>query len=170
MQTTLAAVEDAPAIAAVHVRSWQAAYEPILKPEYLASLSIDARAGRWREILLAQESTTLVVRDSGLVLGFVSHGKCRDKDAPQDQGEIWALYAEPSAWRRGIGRELLGQALEHLRAGGFKAISLWVLSGNTRGRAFYEACGFKPVPESEQIFELAGRQVEEVKYVRLHDA
>lgn len=162
--------EDAPAIASVHIRSWQAAYDEILPPAYLASLSVPARSNGWREILRKQESTVLVARRGPQVLGFVSHGPCRDKDAPPDQGEIWALYADPSAWGQGVGRPLLYRALEELRAAGSRTVSLWVLGRNRRGRAFYEACGFRCVPGSEKTFDLGGVNVEEVMYSRPSDA
>ncbi len=64
----------------------------------------------------------------------------------------------------------MNRALEELHAKGSRTVSLWVLSKNSRGRAFYEACGFKCVPGSEEVFELGGLQVEEVKYLRANDA
>jgi ribosomal protein S18 acetylase RimI-like enzyme len=50
----------------------------------------------------------LVAEADGEVKGFVSFG----------EGEIHALYVDPEAWRRGIGRALLDRALTDMRAAG----------------------------------------------------
>jgi ribosomal protein S18 acetylase RimI-like enzyme len=162
--------DDAEAIATVHVRSWQAAYADILAAEFLAQLSIAQRATRWRDILQKADSTTLVARREADVAGFISLGRCRDEGAPADQGEIWALYAAPQAWGQGVGRALLESAIDALRATGMKSVLLWVLGQNERGIRFYERCGFTPVAGSARLFELGGRQIDEVALVRQADA
>jgi ribosomal protein S18 acetylase RimI-like enzyme len=167
MKISAAVPEDAQAIAWVHIRSWQAAYGDILEPSWLAALSVEERAGRWRQILSAAESQAAISRQDGAVTGFVSFGRCRDEGAAASQGEILALYVAPAYWGRGTGRALLAHAASQLEAEGFHAISLWVLSANLRGRKFYESCGFAHISGSEKLFELAGRQVEECAYRRL---
>ncbi|GAA0751865.1 GNAT family N-acetyltransferase [Ideonella azotifigens] len=158
---------DAQGIATAHVRSWQPAYAAILPPAFLAELSIEQRSERWRGILARQDSNTRVMRDeAGQVLGFVSHGPCRDEGSPPTRGEIWALYALPSAWGQGVGRALLQRALSELLAQGRDSVSLWVLSGNQRGIRFYRAAGFAEVPGSAKLLELGGRMVEEVQMLR----
>jgi ribosomal protein S18 acetylase RimI-like enzyme len=170
MEIAAAVLEDVQGIAKVHVRSWQAAYAEILEPTWLAALSIEARAERWQAIITANKSQTVVSRQSGEVTGFVSFGKCRDTGAASAQGEIWALYTAPEKWGYGTGRALLEHAASALREAGFNSVSLWVLSANHRGVKFYEAHGFKRMPGSERVFELGGRQVEEVAYLRCNDA
>lgn len=169
MKATTATIEDASPIADVHIRSWQAAYAEILDPEFLAALSVESRTARWQAILSANDSTTLVVRQGSEISGFVNFGKCRDAEAPGDQGEIHAIYVAPSAWGKGVGRELMIQAMNELRALGFLSVSLWVLSNNLRSIRFYESFGFERVPSSMKLTDVGGRQVEEVIYVR-HDA
>lgn len=154
--------DDAPAIAAVHVRSWQAAYAGLLDTDFLRSLSVEQRSDAWRRAIETGQGGVLVARAGGEVLGFVSSGRCRDAGADAAQGEIWALYALESAWGRGVGRALLAAALDALRGAGFTTCSLWVLAANARGLRFYRAAGFAEVPGSRQRFELGGRQVEEV--------
>ena len=166
MQIDIATPADAPGIASVHVRAWQVAYAHMLDPAYLAGLSIDERAAQWREILAGHASETRVARAGARVLGFVSHGRCRDPGAPRCRGEIWALYVDPDAWGQGAGKALVQTAVQALGAAGHSAVSLWVLADNARGIAFYAACGFARVPGSEQYFELGGRRVQEVKYLR----
>ena len=169
MEIAPAVVGDAQDIASVHVRSWQSAYVEILDTEWLAALSIEARARRWEEIIGANESQTFVTRHEGRVTGFISFGKCRDEGATAAEGEIWALYTAPEVWGQGTGHALLEHAASELRAAGFKSMLLWVLSANHRGVKFYEGRGFKRVTGSEKEFELGGRHVEEVAYVRRFD-
>lgn len=52
----------------------------------------------------AAESATAVAELAGTVKAFVSFGRCRDDNAPQERAEIWALYASPDAWDQGLGR------------------------------------------------------------------
>lgn len=158
---------DIPDLARIHVQSWQVAYAGLLDAGYLAQLSVQERVLSWQRILAAGESTTWVARDdSGRVQAFLSHGPCRDRDAPADRGEIWALYAHPDAWGRGAGRSLMDCALQTLRAQGMRSVSLWMLRGNQRALRFYEAAGFAEVPGSVQRFELGGRTVEEQAWLR----
>ena len=162
MNIAPATLTDAPQIAAIHVRSWQVAYSGILSSEFLDSLSTERRTAQWQDILHKQESQTLVAHLPEGIAGFVSYGHWRDEHASELQGEIWALYAKPEAWGSGVGRALLGAAVRELRSLGRQSVLLWVLAKNTRGVRFYENFGFKPVHGSSKLFELGGRQVEEV--------
>ncbi|MFP5397748.1 MAG: N-acetyltransferase family protein [Gammaproteobacteria bacterium] len=163
MRTRLAIPEDARAIAEVHVRSWQAAYATILDPAFLAGLSAQRRALGWQAALGAGESTTVVGEKNGQVVAFVSYGACRDEGAPAHRGEIWAIYAIPQAWGTGVGRQLLHDALAALRTAGKSDCTLWVLADNARGLDFYRRAGFQQVPDSGKVFDLGGRQVQEVQ-------
>ena len=166
MEVALATLEDAPGIAKAHVASWQAAYAHILDPVWLSELSVSDRTARWQQVLSAKESTNVVARIGTDILGFASFGRCRDEGAPQNQAELWALYAAPEAWGRGAGRMLTDYALNQIKATGYQSTSLWVLQENHRGRRFYEAFGFGAVPGSEKTFDLGGTQVAEIKYLR----
>jgi len=170
MKTRPAILDDALAISKVHVASWQAAYAGLLPTEYLASLSVESRASRWKANLLVRESTTIVAEFQGRVVGFASYGKCRDEGAPTTRAELWSLYAAPEAWSQGVGRALMLHAADELQLVGFQETSLWVLTRNSRAVRFYETWGFVKVPGSNKLFELGGIQVEEVLYLWHHDA
>jgi ribosomal protein S18 acetylase RimI-like enzyme len=163
-----AALTDAHAIATVHVHAWQAAYAQVLGADFLASLSIEQRARRWEDILRAAESVTAVAESAGRVQAFISFGACRDEQAPERRGEIWALYASPSAWGMGSGRSLLSHAITALQAQGYRETSLGVLSANERGIRFYRSAGFTPVAGSQKLFTLDGTEVEEVQFLLPH--
>lgn len=139
-----AVVADARAIAETHVRAWQAAYRGLLPDELLAALSVRDREERWQRILATPEprAFTLVAGAAGAALGFCSVLAGRDADATERTGEIAALYVDPSHWRQGVGRALMGRARERMARAGWAEATLWVLDGNAPALAFYAAQGF----------------------------
>lgn len=153
-----AQVGHADAIAAVHVAAWQQAYSGMLPPELLASLSVEARAQRWRQQLAdAQGGHTWVVGEP--VRGFVSVGPSRDDDAADDTRELYALYVHPEAWGAGLGSRLMTAANGYLEGGA----TLWVLEANPRARRFSERHGWRQDGARKQ--EARGAAVlDEVRY------
>jgi ribosomal protein S18 acetylase RimI-like enzyme len=143
MDVRAARMQDAPEIAAVHVRSWQAAYRGLLPQAYLDGLDPAQRTGQWEQVLSAADWShggTLVADAGGRLSGFVSYGPARDDDADSRRaGEIYAIYLMPAAWNEGIGRQLMAAALGRLGEAGFDKALLWVLDSNARARRFYEA-------------------------------
>jgi ribosomal protein S18 acetylase RimI-like enzyme len=141
----MAMPEDAPGIACVHVRSWQAAYRGQLPDAMLDALSVDERTAFWRALLGEERSRSAVIvaEVEGVIAGFASAGPCRDIDLGEGSGEIYALYVAPEAWSAGIGRALMEACLSALLADGFPLLSLWVIESNQRARAFYERTGWR---------------------------
>jgi GNAT superfamily N-acetyltransferase len=156
--------DEARAIAAVHVRSWQVAYEGLLPSEYLRGLRVEDRAARYRFDTDDLEST-LVAVDDGNIRGFIHVGPSRDEEGPSD-GEVSALYVSPDSWREKIGSALMVAGRAWLEDQGYCRARLWVLSGNERAESFYRADGWarQPVTRSEIVW---GVQVEEILYLRL---
>jgi ribosomal protein S18 acetylase RimI-like enzyme len=99
----------------------------------------------------------------GTLLGWISFGPCRDKDSSPADAEIWAFYADPTAWRRGVGRALWQAARPQLLAGGATRCSLWVLAANPRAIAFYESLGFTRDDRAPLRFQLGGAEVDEIR-------
>jgi GNAT superfamily N-acetyltransferase len=151
--------EDAEAIAVVHVRGWQAAYRAVFPQEALAALSVEERAQVWRG-QIASGGTVIVVEDD-IVQGFAAVGPSQDEER-EGFGELYAIYVEPSLWRRGLGRELSSAAEEALRRGGFREAILWVLADNPRARRFYEASGWRQ--DGMRTVEVLGAEVPELRY------
>jgi ribosomal protein S18 acetylase RimI-like enzyme len=160
-----AAPADCREIAEVHVLSWQHAYRGLIADATLDALSVDQREALWREALDRQQPQLLVARnDAGALTGFIAFGRSRDADASADGAEVWALYVAPAAWSRGVGRSLWDAARERLRCAGFGSVSLWVIEGNARAIAFYEAMGWRREAGSAKRFELNGQALDEVRY------
>jgi GNAT superfamily N-acetyltransferase len=170
------AASDAGAVAGVHVRAWQVGYRGLIDARFLAGLSAERRAQQWREWLDAPGpgATILVAEHAGAVVGFASLGPSRDSDAGPPVGELYAIYVDPDAWGRGVGRALMAGALERLAGAGHAAARVWVLESNARARRFYEAGGWVADGERRQE-EVArgatgedgrGVTVPEVRYAR----
>jgi L-amino acid N-acyltransferase YncA len=129
----LAVVSDAPAVAGVHVRSWQAAYRGLMPDSLLDNLSVEARTAGWaREIPSGQ---VWVALSGDQVVGFASAGPSRDADAAY---ELYAIYLLPTAWGTGLALPLAEAAI-----GSEQDVIVWVLDENERARRFYERLGFQ---------------------------
>ena len=155
-----AGVEDAAAIAWVHVRTWQAAYAHAFGAERLAGLDVERRAGFWREWLAGERANVFVAEDEGRVVAFASVGA---NEQEPELGELYAIYALPEAWGSGAGPALMAAALAALRAAGFREALLWVLADNPRARRFYEREGWR-ADGAEREEELLGVRVVEARY------
>lgn len=170
MKIDRATLEDVRAVAEIHVQAWRAAYAHILSGDYLASLSVEQREAMWRRTVESGQPDLLVAKENEAVIGWVSFGACRDKDAPASQAEVWAIYVAPSIWSKGVGRQLWHRTRQALLERSFGTCSLWVFPENERAIRFYQSLGFVADDLPPQQFELAGQQLREVCYVCRIDA
>jgi len=153
----LAAQDDAPELARVHVAAWHEAYREVVPDAYLQQFTVESRAERLRKFLAGDSAAgysveTYAADHNGRIIGFLTLGDCRDADAdPATNGEIWGIYIEPEYWRRGIGRFLCEHAERLLVSRGYTVVTLWVSEGNDRARRFYEAMGFVPDGAAKEV-------------------
>ena len=146
--------------------AWQAAYAGIIDAAYLAALSAAQRETYWAQaIVQGRPGLLLAQHDQGAVAGWIAFGDCRDKDAPANRGEVWAIYVDPACWSQGVGQALWQQAREQLQEQGKDDASLWVLAANQRAIRFYAALGFVPDPGSDRTITVAGAPIDEVRQV-----
>jgi len=164
MRIEPARLEDARAIAEIHVQTWRAVYQGIVPQEYLASLSVEKREAMWHDSIAKGIPELWVARVDDRLIGWVAFDSLRDQGASSEAGEVWAIYVTPSHWSRGAGRALWLTARERLQQRGYKSASLWVLAENSRAIKFYLAAGFAPDLESTQEITLGGRSLKEVRY------
>lgn len=157
---------DADAIAALHLASYRAAYEGLLPAEVLSGLSAEDRRRRWQVSLNDPRRRTLIAQDhdgAPVLIGFAEIGPSRDEDGGAATGELMALHVTQSRWRHGVGRALHDTAVAALAAQGFQVMTLWVLTRNSRARAFYQAMGWNHDGTAREHLAL-GIQVPEVRY------
>ncbi len=160
-----ATVDDAQAIAELHVRSWQSAYRGHFPDAYLEALSVADRLELWTAVTAKQPPRVGVSAAADGICGFVSLSGSRDDDATATLGEINAMYVDPSRWRAGIGSALMRWALEQATARDWAALTLWVLRDNSGARAFYEAFGWR-LDGRTQVDTIGGTEAVEVRYRR----
>ena len=90
-----ARVEDAAAIAEVHVETWRTTYAGMLPDNFLLNLSEEKHEARWwRHILAGNNSRHYVYvadDDDAGVVGFCSGGRMRG-EAVEFDAEVYALY------------------------------------------------------------------------------
>ncbi|MCV2393988.1 GNAT family N-acetyltransferase [Actinotalea sp. M2MS4P-6] len=158
-----AVVDDADAIAQVHVASWRQAYAGHVPQAQLDGLDTGSWSRSWRDRIAGRHGTILVAEDDGDVIGFVSYGASRDEDASPGTIEIYAIYLEPHAWGHGAAREMMRTLLGSLPDSG--TVTLWALASNERARHFYRRHGFTP-DGVERMEEIGGASVLEVRYRR----
>jgi ribosomal protein S18 acetylase RimI-like enzyme len=134
---------DARAIAEAHVLAWQRAYAGVMPDSYLDGLSINDSEARWVELIATAQSGLTVVEHDGAVRGFSRCGRCRDPDAGDEAGEIYAINVHPDSWRQGLGSALLSSSLLDLASKGCDSAMLWVLEANESARRFYDSHGWE---------------------------
>lgn len=161
MEIRAARLEDARAMAQVHVESWRSAYAGLLPDSVLAELSIDMREAFWRKILGTAARNAFVATDDGAVVGWVTSGPSRDDDTDAHAMEVYGIYLLQEVWRRGLGRRLWHAAVAVLPPE--SPIFVWVLEGNDRACRFYEVLGGR-LDGATKVEERAGAQLSECRY------
>ena len=167
MAVRLTTVDDAGAIAAVHVAAWRAAYAGLMPQDVLDGLSVEKRTAEWQRSLsiAGPDMTSVVTDDANIVVGFVRYGLAHDASyVDQRHGELFAINLQPEVWRRGFGRQLCEQVLAHAATRQWRCLTLWVLRENTRARAFYERLGFFADGEQKTDSTLVGAPLDELRY------
>ena len=150
---------DAAALGAIHVRTWQAAYEHVFGAERLAGMSPERRTEQWRRWLAEGVDAWVFEEEDGAVVGFVWVGDSREAEG---EGELFAIYVLPESWGSGAGSELMAVGRDALRAA-YPTSILWVLEANPRARRFYEREGWE-LDGGRKEDELLGATVVEVRY------
>ncbi len=165
----LARTEDADAIAAIQLSAWRTAYARIMPAAFLAELNVADRAERWRGRIGASAdpvSPTFVILEADRVRGFVHTGPIRDTDLePDGRAEIYTIYVDPAAWRRGHGAALLRTVDDFWQPRGIGEMVLWVFEANRAARTFYERMGWCP-DGSTQVDDFGSARAVEMRYRR----
>jgi N-acetylglutamate synthase-like GNAT family acetyltransferase len=158
-----AEIDDAPAIAQVHVDTWRSSYGGIIPQAYLDTMTVQNRTFVWARLLERKEPalTTLVSEDHDQrIIGFVSGGRLRHQDE-RYQAEISSLYVLRSHQRESHGRRLFLAACNRLAGHGLQGVFVWVLA-ESPSRTFYAKLGGEQVAEMSRSF--AGKPLKEVGY------
>jgi RimJ/RimL family protein N-acetyltransferase len=104
----------------------------------------------------------LVAEVDGEPAGYVALGRATRLESNRHVLYVRGLNVAPDHQRHGIGRALLGAAVEAAREQGARRLTLRVLSTNPQARALYESFGFVVEGVLRDEFLLDGRYVDDV--------
>jgi ribosomal protein S18 acetylase RimI-like enzyme len=135
-----ARLEDAAAVAEVHVRTWQAAYEHVFGAERLAAIDVGGRERLAKRFVEGEQFDIFVAEEESCIVGFVATGPPDAED--ETRRELYAIYVLPHMWGSAAASELMRAALQAARGRGEPSMVLWVLDDNPRARRFYEREGW----------------------------
>ena len=120
-----AVAADIPALAHLHVTTWNATYAPM----GMKGPSVAIREWQWREAFAKRDGSwfcLVVERPDGELVGFA---KGKRSDHPEYAGELNKIYLLREYQRIGLGRRLLGQVVRRFLSEGIN--SMW-LFGDAR--------------------------------------
>lgn len=167
----IAWADDAPAIAAVQVRSWRASYADLLPADLLAGLDAADLEQGWRASLSKPadaRNRVLVALERNLVCGFTVTGPGSDPDLdPVAAGELGELVVDPKKRRAGHGSRLLQAGIDTLKADRFTRAVTWVAASDDETRRFLTEAGWA-ADGAHRTLDLTGEGEVQVKQVRLH--
>ena len=133
---------DAPDMAKIHMRSWEAVYKNIMPVEYLEAQNAK-RPDLWRKIITENNTTQYVIQKDGITVGIMCVVPTpQDDDAESNVGELEGIYLHPDYYRQGIGTQAMEFAYNKARSWGKTVMTLWVFAENISSIKFYEKCGF----------------------------
>ena len=156
-----AEIDDAAAIAGVHVASWRTTYRNLLPADFLTALDEASYAERWKRTISEGVGRVFVAEDQRRVVGFASGGPER---AGEDgfTGELYAIYLLEEAQGRGHGKRLVQAVAAALLEMKLANMIVWVLRDNQPARAFYERLGGAYV--RSQPITIGSTLLQEVSY------
>ncbi|WP_027408371.1 GNAT family N-acetyltransferase [Anoxybacteroides tepidamans] len=163
MNIRKATLEDAKAIASVHVESWKTTYKGIVPSAYLQELKVAEKEELWKRILQQDHHHIFVAEEYGTVCGFISGGNNRVKEGTlaEYEGELYAIYLLKEAQRKGYGKKLVSAFIKDLWNDGIRSLIVWVLNDNP-SKHFYERLGAAVV--GEETIEIGGKALKEICY------
>ena len=108
----------------------------------------DDNTARWRswvaDAVERGEITVLVAEADGLILGYVLFGERKSPlKSPYRRGVIHDLYVRPGWRRKGLGKRLLEEALDEMRAKGLDIATVSVAITNRAALSLYRKLGFE---------------------------
>lgn len=137
-----ARLEDAAAMARMHVRSWQETYRGLMADSILDDPGfIDARERFWTVALSDERyraNRAVVAERNGEIIGVAMAGPVESPDGSPGI-HLYILYVLATHYGSGAGQALLDAAI-----GPDEPAVLWVADPNPRAQAFYRKHGFIP--------------------------
>ena len=125
-------VADIPALARLHVTTWNATDRPLL----LKGPGVAIREQQWREAFARNDPnwfSLVVERADGQLVGFAQAGKT---DHPEFGGELRKIYLLREYQRLGLGKRLIGRVARRFLSQGIASMWLFGDARNPSSRAW----------------------------------
>jgi L-amino acid N-acyltransferase YncA len=155
---------DADSIAQIHVSAWRDSVEGLIPDAELAVVTVPERSTFWRQAILNDKETNVLVAVDELsdaVVGFAACGRQRAATM-SFTGEIQAIYLLKRSRRKGIGRQLIVALSQALATRSITSTCAWVARDNLPARRFFTALGGADV--AKRLDERADYTLHEVAY------
>jgi GNAT superfamily N-acetyltransferase len=154
-------IDDARAIAQVHVDTWRTTYAGIVPDAYIRDLSYERRERQWQEFYLKPEprSHVLVALVEETIVGFSCWGE--ERGAGEQNGEVFAIYLLSKFHGQGIGKELFFRSFATMLEEGFSSVTVWALADNPTC-VFYRNMGGSEF--SEKFEAIGGVKLKELSF------
>lgn len=140
--------EDAPAIAALHAKSWSLHYRKEFTDHYLDHEVQDERLQVWKNRMTkpSPQQHVVMAKEGERLCGF----SCVYLDKDEQWGALLDnLHVRPSFMGRGLGRRLMQEAAQWVKSQApDSSMYLWVLASNESASRFYERIGGEKVEET----------------------
>ena len=166
IQVRFATLQDAPAVAALHVNACRAAYAGQVPDTHWDATPMPKRVSFWKEAIEFGEPQVMVAVADREIVGFVGFDRSRDPKSKNTTGEIWAIYADPDRLGEGVGLALWDAAREGLLEEDCTDVTIWVPLLNERTVRFHELAGFKREMNTARTVPFGAVKVEEVRMKR----
>ena len=119
---------------------WLTSYKDILAQSVRDEMTQEKALEMWTHSVQPHpDRTTFVIEESGILVGMARVGRDVSNSV---RGHLFSLYVHPDNAGRGLGKNLLKNALAYLRESAFDEISLWVFKNNFSTRNLYSSLGF----------------------------
>ena len=168
-----ATLNDAEAIAKVHVQSWQETYRGHIADSLLDNLSLESRTVMWTDAInnVEDDKHLFVAELHNEIVAFISGGPLRNDDGSLDtsiETELYALYCLNTYQGLKIGKRLVKQLIDAFVEVGHQKMLVWVLTTNP-SKHFYMHLGAGFYTEKELTIGEASYQQQAYVWTSLQD-
>ncbi|WP_312094683.1 N-acetyltransferase family protein [Niallia sp.] len=110
---------------------------------------------KWSSSKDLSSSLVLLDEEAGRMIGWAAISKVSNRCVYQGVGEH-SVYLHPDYHRKGYGRFLLGELIEHSELNGYWTLQSGIFPENIASIQLHKSCGFKEIGIREKIGNLDG--------------
>jgi 3-deoxy-manno-octulosonate cytidylyltransferase (CMP-KDO synthetase) len=146
-------IKDAPAIAKVHVESWQKSFAGIVPKEFLDNMIVGERTKAFEQRFGERNYKMFVAEnDKDGIVGFADFGKARESGF-EFESELYAIYLLSEYQGMGVGENLFRLCQKEMISEGFNSMYLMSLKVSPY-KSFYEKMGGQIVANGNHFLAL----------------